>query len=285
MSEYFWLVIDIPTQKTPHSEKLLNDISNCRLEGVKGISDNKQILTNFFGVGRNAAIFLKAESILPYNDLFQIPYDDPDALCANNLAILARIFNKESGKYARQGIMLNIMQYVAEFLKKTDIATHHTLVYYGVSKIAYVWEDSTDQINNLDDLAAFITKTYKSEYKQEANPSIIREACEKAITRIGSVYSDEGEWMVNSSELIYPVGSPLLLRVNQEAISLIPEWEKNPDDWKWFNSEYSIKEMKNLLDVIHQYRLDKRYKIKYVDARKWDDMRANLWDRRNKKLK
>lgn len=286
MSDNFWLVIDIPQSPNPSEREIehLKGLANCHLKGVRGISDSKEILTNFFGVARNAAIFMKADRILPYNDLYQIPYDDPDALLAENMALLARIFNKENDRYARQGIMLNIAQYATRDAKKTNQTLHHTLTYYGPNRMADRWQESTDRIDDLKTLVDFFEKTYRELYDdRNAVPrSDFEQICLGAIRYIGRTYSDEGEWIVRSDQLVYPVGCFMLVKVDTELMNMIPEWEKNPDDIKWFSRDSSLRYMKNLLDNIRHYGLDRRYHIKYIDSKKWDDMRAHLWNKRQK---
>lgn len=274
--DYFWIVVNISDAETPQGRdhKELENLRDCHLQGVRGISNSKEILTSFFGVGRNAAIFLKGEKILPYNDLHPIPYDDPEALVENDLALLARLYNKENDKYARYGIMLNIIQMLTRFATGN---LKHELSYNG-NRIPDAYQNAPVSISNLRDLAQFINKNLEDRDRLPLGEMI--EICRKTIKRIGETYSDEAEWIVNSPELVYPIGSIMLVRVNQKIMDMLPEWELDPDNFKWMPYEMTLRNHKRLLNNIQEYRLDKRYQIRYIDGQKWDSMREHLWSKR-----
>ena len=113
LPRFFWLVLDIRDRELADDDtrhrKQLSDIGSGQLEGVRGISDRKEIMMNWFMVGRNAAIFLPPSAIEQSNDIERIRYDDPDHLCENNLALIYRLFNKEKGgKYRHEQVMQTI---------------------------------------------------------------------------------------------------------------------------------------------------------------------------------
>ncbi len=286
LPRYFWLVLDIPTYRSEsgREKKMLSDLSNCRLSGIRGISDSKQILTNWFGVARNAAIFLDPTIIEQYNDIEQIPYSDVHALCAGNLKLLKRIFDKEGpSKYNDEGVMQNIAQYVQGAAKNIDVNLHHTLQYNGPTRLAGLWGDNPQGIDSLDDLVDFFIMALNTLYKTPIARDIMSEAVYKGMKRIGSTYSDEGEWIVHSPELIYPVGCTMLVGCDMESKAMHAEWVaagRPENDGNWFSRSSRIKSIDALLTTIEEYKLDKSYKIKFVDMGKWTQMREKLWDKR-----
>ena len=286
LPRFFWLVLDIPTYESDdgHVESLLTDLSHCRLKGVRGISDNKQILTNWFGIARNAAIFLEPEKVEPYNDIEQIKYNDPDALCADNLRLLFRIFDKESGeKYMAHDVMQNILRDVKTVAKSIDHNLAHLLNYYGPSKIAMKWEEERTPINDTQSLAKFIYLSLKEFYEHETQDielGTLKTVARRAITTIGSTYADEGEWVVHSPELIFPMGSTMLVGCDMEAMARYDEWLTDKSSIEWFAWEDRMKSLKTLKTNIEHYGLDRHYKLKFIDAKRWDEMRTKLWNKR-----
>lgn len=288
LPRYFWVVLDIPTFQNDgaREKKMLSDLSSCRLSGIRGISDTKQILTSWFGVARNAAIFLDPTIIERYNDIEQIPYNDPNALCAGNLKLLRRIFNKEGPhKYNASGTMQNIAQYVQGAAKNIDINLHHTLQYHGQTLISDLWGDNPQGIDNLDDLVDFFIMSFSTLHKETLPRDLIAQAVYKGMRRIGSTYSDEGEWIVHSPELTYPVGCTMLVGCDMESKTMHAEWVaagRPENDGNWFSRKRRIESIDRLLTTIEEYKLDKSYKIKFVDMDKWTQMRDKLWDKRKR---
>ncbi len=289
LPRFFWVVLDIPTYENDRTEKLLTDLGKGELNGLRGISDNKQILTNWFGVARNAAIFMNPEQISDQVDIERIPYEDPDALCANNLKILFRVFDKEKGgKYAAEGVMLNIVQYMEKYLKATEYNLAYQISYYGPSRIAELWRENPTGINSANDLTNWMMEAFKKQkYASDAyDPANIKEAVWNALKYIGRTYEDEGEWIIQSSALHIPPKSIMLVGVDTNAMEKYDEWKKDVESetnlGKWWGNDSGLKGYDKLITNIKTHGIDKYYTIKFVDVRKWEEMRSKLWDRRKK---
>jgi len=283
LPSYFWVVVNIPTSdEHERDSKVLTDLSHCRLKGIRGISDTKQILTSWLGVGRNAAIFLDPDSVERYNDISKVPYDDPDSLVADNLKLLYRVFDKEGDwEYNHDGVMQNIIDYLKPNLNSNDA---YTLTYYGSGNITKLWRDTRSGIDSIEGLARFL---HEAMMQKPLNIDIdfdeLERATRKAIQNIGKTYSDEGEWLIHSSELIFPVGSTMLVGCDMVARDRYDEWlAAEPDSVHWIGMRYRMEHYHALMTTIKKYSLDRRYKIKFIDMAKWEQMRTVLWDRRKK---
>lgn len=293
----FWLVLDIPTSNELNNRDLkhLEDLSKGELQGVKGISASKEILTDWWIHIRNAAIFLKTGDTLRINDLEQIEYNDPDQLCANGLRILARLFDKDvSEKYGLSNLVSNIGNYVLPEINKIDHQLGYFMNYHGVFNKLSHDIDTNDVlgINTHGDLTNYIWDSLGKlpNYERDAiltsmDKEMLRKAIVKGLRRAGSTYESEAEWMVNGDSLKIPPKSILLLGIEPDVVDEYRKWKENPDDfsnpWRSIH-HYRIERYKNLMDIIVKYRLRERYDLRVIDAKRFDRMRSDLKTKRRK---
>ena len=296
LPRFFWLVLDIPNRELtndPYGDrdrKQLSDIGSGQLEGVRGISDRKEIMMNWFMVGRNAAIFLPPRAIEQSNDIERIRYDNPDHLCENNLALIYRLFDKEKGgKYRHEQVMQTICGYVLMYLKSLNSNAAWTIDYNKYRPIKEAWEANPSGIDSLNDLKNWFVEQVHMGYPDDQhlnNKEVdeqMRESVSLALKKIGRIYGDEGEWIIHSQHLTIPHGCIMLIAVDMEAKNRYQEWLGNDrkfsgiDGYLW---DGRMKRVNNLLKNIKEFGIDQHYDIRYVDSRNWDQVRKNMIDKR-----
>lgn len=303
----FWLVLDIPTDQPSFKDdwstsrsnrdlKILSDLSKGELEGVRGISASKEIMTDWFVNSRNATLILDPEALMSMNEIEEVRYDDVDYLCANNFSVLYRLFQKEGGSRGKdhQQLMMNILPYWISALRPHFPQIKSTLDYVGYTKATYYWEENHANYNiqSLDDAATAIFDMFtKADYGSYG--SNIREdlasipryellgITKATFKHIGRIYASEAEWIVNSSHLRIPRGSTLLLAVDPRSVALYPEWlkasaEERSNPFKWDHREWSIARYDRLIKILKEYRLADFYTLKIVDATKFDNVSLKI---------
>ena len=300
----FWLVVNIPNHKShdedhsSHNQKLLMDLSKGELHGVRGISDSKEILTNWWLVGRNAAIYMNVEKVIALNDVEKVQYDNPDFLVQDNMSALYRIYSKEKrSRGDHSGVMLNLMQQVGQQLRKISANAFQHFDYYGYyNAISFAWEEHHAEyhIQTVDDFAQVTYQIMTTAHKGEWENRVMREsltfeqwkdAVRNALLFVGKLYSDEAEWLVHSPDFKIPPRSLMLVGIDFEARNAYQDWVDagKPTDLNWQRLLWRLQNYDRLLAGIKQYRLEQFYTLKFVDAEKFETMRSVVNGRRRAK--
>lgn len=291
----FWLVFDIPSGKEANNEQL-SQISEGVLYGVRGISDTKQIMTDWFLMGRNSVLFMDPLKVAELNDIEQIQYDDPEYLCSNNMAALFRIWAKEGKTRNNTGMFQNLVMYFIKSLGKTNKNAAYQLDYYGMAwKLADRYSKELPVINNVNELTDTLYRYLCDpigsgfrdvEFSKELSlmKDDIRLAVYDMLRSVGKIYADEGEWLISSDKFVIPDNSILLVGVDPKTQAEYPEWkakiDKNPN--YMHPRSYSFESYGRLMTRIEEYDLRSKYVIKFVDARKFENNRSNIISRRRK---
>jgi hypothetical protein len=289
----FWLVIDIPVGIYGHQETKqarLADIARGELTGVLGISDSKQIVTGWFMMCRNAVVLMDPEQVAERNDIEKIHYDDPDWLCRNNCAPLYRIWDKKTNKWGHDGMMMNFAQYVIELMGSIDQNCAHMMSYNGfATKFAKEWQEHQTDINSASDAAHWFEEHFAILLKQTGryDPAEFKDidwnaAVRKALLKVGTMYSDEAEWLVMNPSFHIPKGSTMLIGINMEAAKLYPEWKNSKGEFRWEMARYTLEAYEELMETIDKLRLADYYNITFVDGRKFERLRPEVMARRRK---
>lgn len=89
--KYFYLVLNI--------KRSWESLINKEFIGLKGISDNPNIINGFFDI-RDTLLVMDGQKVLDLNpNMFKIDYDNPHQLVANNFYIINRIKQNDSRRY------------------------------------------------------------------------------------------------------------------------------------------------------------------------------------------
>jgi hypothetical protein len=307
----FWLAVDIPVHKIADKDddwhntmrarnsKILTDLAKGELGGVKGISDSREILTQWLMIGRNAAIMMDASKLIELNDIEQVIYDDPQHLCKNNMSALYRLFSKDASTVdGRDGIMMNIMQYVVAAMRKVNNALAHQLDYLGATNImARKWRNDATPIETPQDLSDAILTALRETDKGRITYQLdelykegdMEAAVAQALKHAGRIYSDEREWIVHSEQLRIPPKSVLLVGVDLEVMRGYDEWfaftadPANAGSDKYQYETYRFENYKRLMEIIHSFGLDRFYTLKIIDGEKFNTLRPQIMNRRRAK--
>ena len=301
----FWMVFDIRADDDARSEKVLADLKHGTLEGVKGISDTREIITQFFYVVGNAALVMDSHAVMQKNDLRRIEYTNPAAILNDDMAILYRLFAKTRTKNGYHGLMQNIIQYVIREMRPLDYNLWHLMDYYGFqNRVAEVYQiektgNDSKTISSLSELTAWIVAAvkevsdeggrFRSHLKAdfellEPDDTRFETAVRQAVSRIGHMYSNEGEWVVANEAFIVPEKSILMLLIDKRAVALYPEWKADPDSIRFMAIKHALLRYEALMKVVSEYGLDQRYQVKLIDSMQYAKISsATMTRRRNKK--
>lgn len=305
----FWLVFDVPSDECRDAQDLarvedrLAQIGSGQLEGVRGISETREIVVEWFLMCRNAVAVMEPAAVAAENDIERVHYTDTEYLCRKNFAALYRVWDKEGrqGKPNHYGLFQNVMEYVLAHVKKMDASLGYYLDYYGVGwKAAKLWEEDPTGVNSVADAARrsheLILRVCEEgnhyalrQIKESLTEEVLVRAFHDALRYVGSIYASEGEWIVHSDRFTIPKNSILMIGIDRECAEKYQQWLKDPEAFKaedpfgWLTTR--LERHKNLMDAIERYGLRDRYAIRFVDARKFENMRGDVAVARKKKRK
>jgi len=117
---------------------------------------------------------------------------------------------------------------------------------------------------------------------EEAGKDTVLSMVRSALEGIGSTYKGEGEWLVKDRKLKVPPGSILYVS------SVVPEGlQQRRADGSLTEIDkavhhYALNKQVEMEETIEQYRLDKKYKVIFVDDKKFDAARMKWYGREKK---
>lgn len=309
----FWLVFDIPVKASDYGDRYKSELATLEglgkgeLQGVTGISDTREIVAGFFSVARNATLVMDAQAVMANNDISMLDYSDPENLCANNLAGLKRIWLKTgTGKYVAASLMQNIGDYVMSPMKSINSGVFHMMSYCGYPTAIgddYEKMSPRPEVNSIADFqnllydltVAFFkgkaSKTYNIREEDIPSREDMNAALRELFRRVEKIYGDEGEWIVNSPTFKIPEGSHLIMLKNQAAWDGYEAWTKRDrsktpmlwgeDHWQ----DEACEHLDAMLQIIHEYGLDDRYIIRFVDRARYEASRGSKMERTSARRK
>lgn len=305
----FWLVFDIP-MKTYHDSDIsrhaavISDVKAGRLHGVKGISDTREIVTQWLHVARNAALVMDAHAVADANKLRRIEYTDAEELCANQMATIYRLFNKLDNRLGHIGVMQNIMQYMVRAMRDIDYNFHYQMSYYGFeTRIAdrywkEIEEGETPKIDSVEDLAEFIYRACREESDtsgtwrghlakefEDLDKNHVKSAVHEAIVVIGRMYQDEGEWAVLNDPFVVPADTILLILYDAEVAKNYYEMKNDTSLMGATRNKFRLEQHEALMNVLEDGALQSRYTVRLVDGQKFSKVRDDVSVRRSKRRK
>jgi len=300
----FWMV----TSVDKYSLDSVKQLAIGKLTGVKGISDTKEIVVQWLGVGRNAVLIIPAKKFLEINNVSRIMYNNPHYLVSKNMVALFRLFNRShKNDYDWQGLMQNLLDYVKDAGKKLQQPSKPmaTILYnIGYGTLAPSWYGREYQmekptINSIKDLAVWIQKATVSIAKK--NKKSIVEDAEKltfadwiplvvtSLENIGSVYQDEGEWLIKDDTMSIPKDSTLFIGVEVDPKTISDqareEFDKNPDpdthEFGWTTPQMvAEKQSLGIMALAKQYGLENHYRLKFISMKKFNAYKQKFWSKR-----
>lgn len=305
----FWLVFDIPV-RTPYSGddasrflSIYEQLGSGVMHGVKGVSGNREFFGEWFYHARNAALVMDGEQLAANNVLEEIRYDDPVYMFANNCQALFRVWDKNPDqKYGPQGMMQNLIQYFIGSVAAADRQLAHTMSYYGMeSRVAYIYERAFAdglKINTIEQMSDFLKRAFPEaalEHFKGLSAELtfddlfVRRHLLGMLAQLKRLYGSEKEWMVRSETLKIPEGSTLLLSKVAEAWNRYDEWIADPkrDELGRYPQHltWALESLQQLFQIIHEYELDKRYRIRWIDGFRFASVIPKTMERRRLRAK
>lgn len=301
----FWLVFDLPTNtrwdmhRASEQHDILQGLGKGVMRGVTGISGTREIVGQFLAVARNAALVMDGEAVLAQNRLEQIVYTDPDYMVGNNMDALYRIWDKRRDRLGHMGMMQNLSEYVVSAMKNISPQHAQQMDYYGFSsRIGTYWKAKAlegETISTMDELRDFFWDAVQhvsnddSQWRHhlktvfaDLDRNDVERAVYRAVAKVGSVYADEGEWLVRAPAFHVPEGSTMLIVVHKKIMDGYPAWKAGElsafDAW---SHSYAYEALDQIYEFIREFEFDKRYDIRFIDAAKFDKVRGDVLTRRN----
>lgn len=271
-------------------KKAVAELQKGVMKGLKGISDSREIRFTFFGGMRDAFLVMKADAVRKANPHIQeMPYDNPEALLANDMELFRRIYDQPSDK-----------GFIDMLFNQID----GELVRRGMHDAAYpddkeaVWTKLSslklDKINSISDLAGWLTKVVVKDKKVFQHLSGISKADWKSILTgilmiLNKDYKHEGEWIIRQP--VFKVPSKSLLVVMYADFPEIPKdlvdkWRAGDRDKKTFEGVADMLTMKmrdeGIVKEIKK-KLGSRYKLKFLPSSQYFSMQRKYFARKNQR--
>jgi hypothetical protein len=267
------------------------------LEGVKGISDSKEIVMQWLSVNRDAVLIMPPKETIRLNNLSRVMYNNPHYLLQDNMAALLRIWSQRD----RQGVIQNLFEYVLAYWRtnKKYSDAHYAGQYFGFYQaLSYIYKDS---INGSKDLAKWVVKKGLPELEKD-RPELshyigllkkltIRdweESIIEGLKTVAKVYGNEGEWILKNGILKVPPKSKLLVVKSPMYIDWmkfmedrasgkikIPEGIDEKEEREWYTEQHSPQ-----VAMVKKYNLDKKYKVIYLNKKRFENIKKKFFDRR-----
>jgi hypothetical protein len=298
---HFWLVLNIPYRipyagMEDNNDKLLNDLSRGELSGVKGISDSKEILTNWWTVGRNAAVMMSSDKVIDLNDIEQVQYDDPDHICANNMAVLFRLYDQKNDANGRENMMHHMMKDFFVSLRSINPSLERNIEYRGAARLMIKhWKENPSPVETAGDLAKVmydvLSTSGETKYSMadDYKEGDFEHALSLSIVRTAGIYADEREWRVHSPHFTIPKGSVMMVAVDMEVVAGYDEWKirsQDPNrDTTLDHQNYRYENYGRLMANIEAHNLRGYYTVKIIDQEKFENIRPVLNARRRERAK
>lgn len=214
ISNYYFLVLKF-------DEKTMINLVNGEFKGLKGISDNINIIHSFFDI-RELMLVMDKKSTEHLNKLENVQYDNVDYLTKNTFKVLKRL-TQDSQDYPLEFLMYQGFRKHNNHTYKKNITISDKLI--KLRKIV-MKEHSTFQlmdnkcykiletIKKVKDFDDFINQVYNSldnlniEYEKQK----VRNVFEYIILSYSCIFKHEGEILIQDDTFYVPEKSLLLIK-------------------------------------------------------------------------
>ena len=265
-----------------YANKVFNELSNFKLNGVIGVSTNKWNVSNWFHF-RDCLIVMDFKKFKELNNATQVLYNDPDYLMANDMEVLLRLSDRKNNDIeSKIDIIHNFSRYlVAEFgLVKTDSPSlnkewanlEYAIDRYKSHSFTNYIRRINPTINSPKDFANVMLDYVKdpeekknlmfpSDLTNQLTADDIVPIIELGVKRQGSIFQDEGEWILEDKTLNIPKDSQLFFKESFDYHSQLTPF--------WYDSEKKIRQQQSnkgivLKEKISEYNLYDKYKVHFV---------------------
>jgi len=290
----FRVVIDIEYQLENH---VISQLKHRKLKGLKGISDQGDIIFQFLGVGRDAMLLMNGSEVIKNNKIIKIEYGNPSFMLADNMKFLRRVWNKSAND--NRGTLFNLAEYLFNEILR-DFREYEFDIRGNAPYQTMADKNNTGiEINNVNDLIKWWENTveiilqqkndgYGSREKwlfNELKEKITKDKLKKYITgifnQLQKVYSDEGEWSIENDTLIVPKNSWLYILVPSTPKNVLDDFNKGKETLL-ISMRYkdAIERYYRIKNLIEKNRLNKIYKIKWIDVSEWEKIRKIHYSKR-----
>ena len=280
----FKVAIDIEPR---YNKGGLEDLSNMKLNGVKGISSSGDIAYQFLSSNRNALLTMNALDTIALNKLSKFMYDNPHYFLSDNMANLKRMYQKRIDD--DMGTWHNLADYIFKEMQDRGIVDKYTMQMLAPGQeVSYSDTIKNNKVNSLRDAvkifkmacAEILSKRDDHYYRILMNDvlklsdseisNIIEDAFKKYI---GAVYADEGEWIVKDGSLNVPHNSYLYILIDYSDQDIKDYQDGKWDAFKLMRQEDYIKRDIEFKEKIYKLDIDKKYNLKFINTIEWDRIR------------
>lgn len=287
--KYFYLVVNI--------KRAWESLIKMKFVGLKGISDNPNIINSFFDV-RDTLLVIDAQKVLEQNpDMFKIDYDNPHQLVSNNFEILNRLLQNKTIYYSdifakllrRHTWSPKYRQKQEKYQKLFDATKYLERNSYNLGELFSKYENDI-KINNLHDLAKWILDDAlpmveienRNNLPYGTQPYDLNDLSynqlyfilqENIFDLVKHWKENEGEWIIKKDpikqETIFkiPEGSDLYFKLAVDT--------KDPEETERYKNKFGLhgldsdtysgqENSKLIQDLIENYDLENKYNVKYI---------------------
>jgi hypothetical protein len=242
--KYYYLVLRF-------NEDTLKNLLSGKLNGLKGISDNTDIINGYFDI-RDILLVMKKESVQSLNEIEKVRYDDLDYLTNDNMKVLRRLYQVDDDFPTDSLLYQGIRK--TEYHKYTkDIDNNLNKLYRKINGQLYYIFRELDQkdihkIGNLKfknyqellDKSLIILNKENPKYKREELDTLLQ----YIILTFASFFKHEGEILIKNEEFIIPTDTFVFIK------------ESHPESYTY----------KNQNEILEKYiiELKEKYTVKIL---------------------
>lgn len=270
-------------------------LGNGKLDGLTGITDKKEMIFSWLGVGRDAMLIMNGQEVIKQNSITKIMYNNPHYLLDNNMSALKRIWNKSNEKDNR-GTFHNLGDYLSRELGKWGKIDQYDLKAQAPGqRMAGLPMSKTFKVNNIKQLKEWFVRAAKEVIEDEPyyyrfldvilelDAIDLNMLVMDTLRGIGETYKDEGEWIIKDKQLKVPKGSTIFI------LNPIPKEHFN--DYKNGNISDFLKiymdmhksmfrDYELIMSTIKKYNLERKYKIVLLDQGNFNTVKKKYLDKR-----
>lgn len=207
-NDYYYLVLRL-------NENTLINLESMKFEGLKGISDNTNIINSFFDV-RDILLVMKKQKVNQLNELKKIDYTNIDELCENNMALLKRLYHAADDYDIHSLLYQGMMKLSYINRRPTNFDDKIVKLYNKLNK--YNYKDIRNFERDLFSVKGIKVESFKdlvtktSEILTNYDTQVIEDIISVCILAFASMFKNEGEIIVKNNTFNIPPDSILFFK-------------------------------------------------------------------------
>jgi hypothetical protein len=301
---HFFMVF---TLRSHGGERVLNQIRQGHLEGVKGISDTNEILGRFLKGERNAFLKMHGPDVVRENALTRVLYDNIHYLVQSDMRAMQRIWDRTpyhiiedllGGKHIQKVMVksgnpsLRALGFLIEehlYDIKHDIASLYPDGIRSLRDLGQWFYRALAKVSTSKGLRDF------APLLSQLRPSDLEASLAQPLLAIASEFQPEGEWILKGTGLTIPKGSQLYVSMPMESWEPYQQWVRagrfplfpdvvfpssmtkglTPSEIEDLEFEYIVHEanfayLDEVLGLLEDHDIESRCDVVYLDTKEFE---------------